>query len=362
MLLSQSELDMQKTYTIDLENHPHAASIGLHFLGQNKVEVQGVPLFSIMRNEKYFLSHFLSHYRSIGIKSFLVYADRCDQEFLEMLKSHRDVSILTSSRVKYNDIISFDASKETTRFSHFLKELLSNSILRNRWHIVVDADEFLILPPPVQSIPDYVDVLSSAGMNYCFAPMVDFYPRTLRERNFPVSLPPLLGSPYFDSGRYHRLDTATGKVASTNHGVRERILAYLARNATDQLSALGIKVGDLKRPVNYKFPLLRTSNEITRRGAHWISKVHSIGKSATLAHFKYYPDLDAKIESALKEGQYHNNSMQYRLLKVALGALNDVDLVFEKSVKYTSPEDLISADVMQRIQAPGPQGNSEAIV
>jgi hypothetical protein len=344
---------MQQRYTIDLGRHPQAISIDLSFIGHNKVEVEGVPLFSIMRNEKYFLPHFLSHYRSLGIKSFFIYADRCDQEFLAMLRSNDDVHVLVSTRAKFDDLISFGNSRATTRFSYFLKEMISNIVLGGKWHVFVDADEFLILPPPLQSIPDYVEALKSAGMNYCFAPMVDFYPRTLRERNFPTSLPPLLGSPYFDSGRYHRLDPFTGKIANINSGVRERILAYLARNAQSQLSALDLKISDIKRPVNYKFPLLQSSSEITRRGAHWISKVPSIENSATLAHFKYYPELDTKIASALGEGQYHNNSMQYRLLKVAIDTINDADLVFERSMKFTSSEDLIRAGVMERLATPG---------
>jgi hypothetical protein len=267
-----------------------------------------------------------------------------------MLKSNSDVHVLFSRHAKFNDVVSFENSSHTTRFSYYLKKFISNTVFYDQWHLIVDADEFLILPPPIRSITDYSEVLESAGMSYCFAPMIDFYPRTLRERNFPMYLPPLMGSPYFDSGRYRRLDRDTGKITCINNGIRERILAYLARNAASHLSALQLRASDLKRPVNYKFPLLRTSIDITSRGVHWISKIHSIEKSATLVHFKYCHELDTKLASSLEEGQYHNNSMQYRLLKVALDTINDVDLVFEKSVKFTSSEDLVRANVMHSLQ------------
>lgn len=326
-----------------------ATGIQLHKLSSSMAE--GVPLFSMMRNEKYFLPHFLAHYRSIGVRSFFIFADRCDDEFIAMLEASDDVTILMSRERKFDDQIPLGSSEKPVKWALYLKEFFSNHLLLGSWHLVVDADEFLILPPPATNIDQYVRFLEARGMNYSFAPMVDFYPGRLRERSYDAGLSPFQGCPYFDAGPYHRLDPHGRGIQFLRGGVRQRLIWFMRKNALDKVSQSGLTADDLRMPTNYKLPLLKATPTLKRRGHHWISRCDSIAHSSAIAHFKFYPELNQKISMAVLEKQYHLGSVEYKVLKLALELLEDVDIVFEGSVRYTKPADMVNAHVMPPLGA-----------
>jgi hypothetical protein len=82
-------------------------------------------------------------------------------------------------------------------------------------------------------------------------------------------------------------------------------------------------------------------------GDHRISGVPSIRNACTIAHFKFYPELDGKVRTALTEGQYYLGSVEYRMLDFALRRLGDAGLVSAVSRRYTSPVDLVAAGFME---------------
>lgn len=321
--------------------------IGVTVLSERASPFDGVPLFCIMRNETYFLPHFLAHYRSIGITNFQIYLDSCDEEFVAMLEAESDVSLLTSSRYRFGDVLYTTPQGIPVKLGHFLKESISNELMLGRWHAVVDADEFLILPPPMKAVAEYIAFLEERGQMYSFAPMVDFYPRRLRDRNHATHVAPFMGSPYFDAGPYHQLHPVTKQLLTINGGVRGRILEYLRRNSLAELGKAGIRGSDLKLPTNFKFPLLKTDASLKRFAHHWINQQHSLDNMSCIAHFKFYPGLDWKLSVARAEGQYFRSSIEYKILKVAIDVLGDADLVFENSVAYTSPADLVTARILR---------------
>jgi len=65
-----------------------------------------------------------------------------------------------------------------------------------------------------------------------------------------------------------------------------------------------------------------------------------------LAHFKFYPDLDAKIEEALATNFYQGSSYYYRLLKHYLPAFEHRSLVSLVTRKYREPGDLEKAKLL----------------
>ena len=137
----------------------------VHFLKRSDQLDYGIPVFSIMRNESYFFPHFLKHYRSLGISNFVIFADRCDDEFLETMLREHDVSIIRSNSLKYHQTFGQLESGWPKRLVQFIKEFISNQFFVGRWHLVVDADEFLILPAPMRDFPAYVQWLEGSGMD-----------------------------------------------------------------------------------------------------------------------------------------------------------------------------------------------------
>ena len=311
--------------------------------------MDGIPVFSIMRDEKYFLPHFLAHYRSIGVRSFIIYADSCDDEFMAMLEAEQDVSVLLSKTLKFKDVMYTNRRGWPVKLGQFIKESVSNEFFHNLWHIVVDADEFLLLPPPMENINQYVSLLEARGRSYSFAPMVDFYPQKISHRNYHPSINPFVASPYFDSGRCHRVDHESRNIIVLNVGVRGRLLSHLKNHALAEIEQRGLRAADLQLPLNFKFPVMKSAGRTRRGGHHWVSQIDSIDLASCLAHFKFYPDLDKKLSSALEEKQYVNGSIEYEFLKLAVDRMQNVNLLTKHSVAYSSPLDLVKASILDCI-------------
>lgn len=317
------------------------------FHRKRKDVFEGVPVFSIMRNEKYFLPHFLRHYRLLGARSFIIFADRCDDEFLSMLEAAEDVSIIRSEGARFGDVFGVQENGRPKRLSALLKEYVANRLLFNRWHAVADSDEFIVLPPPFAGLEEYTAFLERRKAGYCFASMVDFYPRKLAERNFDPQVNPFLGCPYFDEGPYHAIDHDLGSLVIRSAGVRGRMLNQMLKDYPVEMKDMGVGPDMYLGALNYKFPIMKSSEKLQRVGDHRISKLTTIGHACAIAHFKFYPELDEKVATAMAEGQYFAGSVEYKFLNFVLEKLNTANLLCRKSRKYLSPEDMVSANILQ---------------
>lgn len=304
----------------------------------------GVPLFAMMRDEKYFLPHFLRHYRALGVQSFAIYADRCDDAFMAMLEAEPDVSILQSQHA-YGDSFGIRPSGLPRRLIQVLKEYVSNTLFEHRWHLVVDADEFLVLPPPFEELGSYVSHLDRAGLPCSFATMVDFYPERLSGRNFGADVDPFAGAPHFDAGPYYSFDVESGQVTTFSRGIRGRLLAMLLREDRASFERLLQRNGPYRPAKNYKFPLLRTSDTVRRAGDHNIEGTVRFASSCVLAHFKFYPGLDHKLATALAERQYFQGSIEYELIGLILRKIGAHSLLGPESRTYRDIGDLVDAQL-----------------
>lgn len=332
--------------------------IAVHKLAEG--DPGGFPLYSIMRNEYYFLPHFLAHYRALGVSCFVILADRCDPEFLGLLEAGNDVSILISRHHGFGDVLGLQKNGRPRRFTSVVKEAVSNDLFHSRWHLVVDADEFLVLPPAFRTIGDYVSALDRAGLSSAFASMIEFYPSTLSKRNFAVSESPFAGSPYFDEGPLFIVDD-DGNFPNVGGGVRSRLLHLIRTRLAETATRDQIALSEHNGALLYKFPLLKASGPIGRRGDHRVTAVHPDRSKrrqfseltyrfrCALAHFKFYPELDRKLEMAIAGGEYSRMSIEYRWLKLLIQTSETAELSFEGTRTYRSPDDLVEAGYMDRL-------------
>jgi hypothetical protein len=171
--------------------------------------------------------------------------------------------------------------------------------------------------------------------------MVDFYPRTLRERNFDRRLSPFVGSPYFDAGPlYDWFGRVKPKPFAS--GIRLRLLASLAKHAPQELAAI---YGSHPRvpAKTWKVPMIKHGEGIFRLNEHEINRVPDLGFVGTLAHFKFTPGLDGKISMALKTRSYYNASMEYRFLESAIRHFDSQSLVGPLTRVYRGVDSLVEA-------------------
>jgi hypothetical protein len=85
---------------------------------------------------------------------------------------------------------------------------------------------------------------------------------------------------------------------------------------------------------------------VPEKNSHVASIPPYTGTQVALAHFKFYPDLDIKIEEALETNFYQGNSYYYRLLKRYMPAFESRSLIALVSRKYEEPKDLENAKLV----------------
>ena len=307
----------------------------------------GPVVFAIVRDEDYLLPFFFDHYRALGIEGFLIYDDRSAAPTVEFLKAQQHC-VIARSEHRFGDSFGLNPPENTPRrLGQVLKMSLPEALLAGRWVLTVDADEFLILPPGVDSLTQLVERLDAVDQPYLTAPMVEFYGETLASRNYPRSLSPFDGAPFFDVGPYYDWSDIVPK--HLVGGVRERLMRRLAERAPAEFSR--IYADHPPYPVKtWKTPLLKHGRGVTRINNHELSVLPRTAIAGALAHFKFGPDLDGKIETAVREGQYYHRSLEYRLLAAAIRALGDEPLASPETRRWQGPQSLVDAGLLPPVR------------
>jgi hypothetical protein len=275
----------------------------------------------------------------LGITQFLIYVDNRDEKFLSLLLSQDDVAVVSSNAKFGNVLVAPNGQK--SRFGDLVKHIIPEQFFPSQWVLTVDADEFLVLPPAVETIPEYIEALSGKNQLFAFAPMIDFYPKKLSLRNYAESTTPFEGNPYFDSGPYTRLDIHARQLKTISYGVRGRLLKLLAERYPQELYQI-YKTLEIPFPTMFKHPITKTGEGTVRYKSHFINRKPTLQLQSAIAHFKFYPGTDEKISIALKEEQYFSRSQEYKFLDLAIRKLVDIELVCQSTVSYTGKESLSS--------------------
>lgn len=305
---------------------------------------RGPAVFAIVKDENYLLPFFFDHYRALGVEVFLIYDDRSGPATVNYLMRQPDCAILRSDST-FGDTFGEDEFGIPRRLPHVLKEGVPDSFLPSRWVLTVDADEFLILPSGCSGIPEFITSLEKVGQVYAMAPMIDFYGETLDHRNYPRDLSPFTGNPYFDVGPYYYWTGARWPFR-LGGGIRLRLLRMLCERRPDRVAEV---YGTPMPPLGkcWKAPLLKHGAGVLRRGDHEVSVApRATDLSAALAHFKFYPDLDAKIANALREKQYYAGSVEYSFLKASIDLFGRESLLGPEARRFEGPESLERAGLL----------------
>jgi hypothetical protein len=302
----------------------------------------GVALFALIRDEDYFLPFFFDHYRSLGIETFLIYDDRSGEATKAFLHAQNDCSILASDHV-FADVFG-PGRHGPRRLGAVLKEAVPGWAFPDRWALAVDADEYLVLPTGFDDLGQMIERLEAIGQPYLTAPVVDFYGETLNHRTYPAHVSPFEATPYFDVGPYYKWAGGTSPI-SFPRGVRTRLAMWLADRQPELFASIyGNRIAEL---MPWKVPLLKNGAGIHRDGNHELDISPASEVTGALAHFKFYPGLDAKIAVALAEQQYARESRHYRFLAAAIEHLGDEPLVGPETRRYSGPASLEAAGLLR---------------
>ena len=312
-----------------------------YFLSKNTKtkEKSGVFLFCVVGDEIYFLPHFLEFYRNIGIKSFYFLVDHSTDGTLEYLQSQEDCAIfLTDNKFSQRVNFVYQGKRYSQSTGTFWKTLIPRRHLRNRWVLVVDADEFIQLPSDCEKIHDLTAVLDKNNKNCCRALMIDFFPELLSDTaRFDIHASPFSVSQFYDPIDVEWKDEAMQPYfINTDKIVRNRIVdKIIAENPlnSEELNSQKIKW-------QFKTPLLKFNQRTLHIDAHRTNHKPSSEVQCVLAHFKFYPHWEKKVASTLERKSHYLGSLKYQPLGFAKIHLQNWNLLSPHSLKYSSKRDL----------------------
>lgn len=257
----------------------------------------GPVAFGVLRNEMLRLPRYLDHYRRLGVVRFVIVENNSTDSTRDFLSSQSDVTLYSTSH-------------------HFIGkapwlDCLLRRHGRNRWCLVVDADELLVYPSSDKVLlPDLCLYLDRVGANAVHAILLDLYPAcALKDMDYRAGEDYLTRDWLFDPlsslskvpRHFHR---GTGLDFRFHGGVRNRLFGISACCS--------------------KFPLFRFQNDMyLTDGQHYLESGRFSDLRAVLYHFKYLQDFDTRAREEVRRGQHIGAGQEYKAYAETLSKEGD---------------------------------------
>jgi glycosyltransferase involved in cell wall biosynthesis len=307
----------------------------------DRIPASAMVAIAKVRNEGWRLPFWLAYHRWLGVEHFVVVDNRSTDRTRAVLVNEFDVTLLQAP----------GPFRGPTGYHNWIEVILA-AAPQHRWNLVLDADElFVVAPWRKGGLRDLAEALESDDADVISAVMVDCYPTTLPYREPVVPIAPWLRAPWFDRGPYVRWNSRKRRPQQYYHGVRQRIFwpnwywqRHIPKIVRKQLAISS-------PPAILKAPFFRKS---LGQGSAFHRSSHSVSRHGTylayILHYKLDIDLEKKIGNAIAEGQYYNNSSEYRVYGRKLS--NDViELKCDRSRRFTGYDSLIDAELCHRGRA-----------
>ena len=318
-----------------------------------------VTLYSIMRNERFFLDAFFDHYRRLGVEQFLVLDDGSTDGSVDYFRAQPDC-VLLSSDLKYGMDIAVampGGRVRRDRAGVFFKRVIGETWCQGDFGLYADADEFLLLPRAVPDLPTLYERLAGRGVDAVVASLVEFYPDSVRDlagSPQPRSFADLTALyPYFDAVplvRFRgglppkRINGSASRRLFGNYGITlpAEPLPHAPRWLSRRLPRRPGKSATMKTPI------------VRWRPGVWISDTHrsNVRPSGEVllafAHFKFNHRLAQKTEEAIRLRSYAGKSEKYELYADLMTRMlaSGARFTGPDSRRYTGPADLEDAGLL----------------
>lgn len=279
-----------------------------------KPDDESIILLCVVRDEKLLLPAFVDHYQRIGVSHFVFVDNGSEDDTVEcLLSSAKGVLQLWQTH---------DSYAENDYGLNWINGLLESEC-KDRWCVVVDADEFMMLNQ--RTLPEIRNEMRNRQQNIGQSVLVEFYPRHNDDANTVSEdvFNPLEHSNYYDSFQnrdYYFTDTAPDNSFILKGGMRQRV--FWNEKMTTEAVCLS-----KKSFFQYTF----ADSHRLSAGMHWLLPLDFKDWSylnwdhasqnlcyhqnvLIIAHFKFVrADLNSYFETRLQRNQDWNNSEEYRI-------------------------------------------------
>jgi len=276
-----------------------------------------------VRNELQRLPYFLEYHRKLGVDRFLFLDNGSDDGTTDYLLAQDDCHCF------HTEGSHFALNTDPPSWSN----AVLNTYCDGHWCVVVDGDELLVYPGSEHvALPDFCNLLSTAGADAMAAYMIDMYADgPASQFSYRQGQPFTEAAPYFDPkpGWLKSVSSHCPPVQMFG-GVRERLFW---RGRFKQTMP----------PCLSKVPLVKWQRGMRYLVAqHFINKANLAQVTGAILHFKFLTGFQVRSEIEISENsEIEEKGLQER--KVYLDALTkEPDLAFRnsESVKYAGSQQL----------------------
>jgi len=299
-------------------------------IGRDLRSSKGFTMCVVVRDEMYLISDFLNHYRALGVERFIVLDDRSEDGTREFLLAEPDVMVVESP-LRFNDPVPVPKEvtpyRQTWRALYLWRNQLMDMAGYNKVHLMVDADEFLVLPEGA-TLQDAAKICRRDQVGTILGVMLDVYPRYSSEIERMASITD--GSWYFDALPHLRLRPRRHP-KNIYGGARARLYS--------KTGALPVQPARRRLRMIFRKRLLRKLTVLHkpiliywRTDSLFLDSHKTIGvymgnycQSALLPviHYKFIPPIYEKVRCAIKEKQYFNESEDHRMMAQMMRCLDN---------------------------------------
>lgn len=291
-----------------------------------------VPLLFLAHNDLKFIRSLLAHYRALGVTRFICVDDQSGDGTRELLCAQPDVDVWTSP-VRYGE----------AKRGKLWREALFARYGKNRWYLNIDADEYLIYDRCFEKpLPDLIARLESLGLRRFAAPMIDMYP------GGSVSAFAFDGST--DAMPWDVADCIDG-----NGYVLEKTKRFLSLAGGPRRRKFTAEAEMMKYPLMYWDDECSFGISI-HQPLPFDRNFSAI--SGVLLHFKFFADYHEKTRAAVEDKQYFGGAREYQRILDTVEASGDLDFVYDETLKYASPEQLVERGFMRSIWPSNPRAET----
>lgn len=310
-----AEIDKTLSFCIKIDNLPIPP-------GKNELR-----LFVIARNESLRLPYFFNYYSKLGVDRFFFIDNNSTDNTRDIALSFKNVHL-------------FKIDRSYKEHWNWIESFL-NKYGKNRWCMVVDADELLYFPySEYISLKQLIKYLSANNFTALKSVLLDIHSdKPIIDTEYYPNMNPIEICSYFDPS------------------IRESYCIPFDKKKWDYFS-LKIYFGGVRSKAfigdnSYWFNLTKFSlfkylkKTYLTQGMHGINGANIADIQGAVIHTKFLGDFTKKVCEESEREEHFDNAVEYKIYNSSMNKDKSLSLKNENSIKWKDTEQLIDLGIMK---------------
>ena len=309
-----------------------------HIYGKRRINYARDELIvvTLAKNAGQHIESFLAHYIRLGVKHIIILDNNSTDDTIVRASAYPKVSILNCS-------LPFRGFNILMR-----QHLIQRFGGKNRWVLCVDIDELFDYPHSDQlSLSTFLQYLEANSFTAVVAYLLDMFSDRPLSRLNGATTNLKDEFPYYDISSVRKLDYLASYPYSgySNRFQREVQLHNTLPNSEIMHYVGGIRAKLFNLPDVYliKHPLIFLDGMVEYVHQHFVNHATIADVTGVLLHYKFVEGFAEKINDAISNKQYIEDSKEYQQYHQVLDTHPHLSLKTESAVKLHSVNDLVQA-------------------